>query len=54
MSKPPSGHFSGTQGEKEFNNPTPPLFSNGYVTYESIAAHREEFMGKTVLQKYWK
>ena len=43
MSKPDSGHFSGTKGEKNSgNSSTPPLFDNGHVTPKSIAAHREE------------
>ena len=51
MSKPDSGHFSGTKGSKNSgNSSTPSLFDNGPVTYESIAAHREEFMGKSVEQ----
>lgn len=51
MSKPPSGYFSGTKGANNAGSgSTPPLFDNGHVTYESIAAHREEFMGKSVEQ----
>ena len=51
MSKPDSGHFSGTKGANNSNNVSnPPLFDNGHMTYESIAAHREEFMGKSVDQ----
>ena len=49
MSKPPSGHFHGANG-KSGGSSTPPLFNNGKVTYESIEAHREEFMGKSVEQ----
>ena len=49
MSKPDSGHFHGANG-KGGGNPAPPLFDNGHVTYEGIAAHREEFMGKSVEQ----
>ena len=50
MSKPDSGHFHGANG-KGGGNPAPPLFdNNGHVTYEGIAAHREEFMGKSVEQ----
>ena len=48
MSKSTSGVFHGTSGAS--NAVTPPLFYNGHVTYESIAAHREEFMGKSVEQ----
>lgn len=48
MSKGNSGTFHGTSGAS--NAVTPPLFDNGHVTYESIAAHREEFMGKSVEQ----
>ena len=48
MSKSTSGVFHGTSGAS--NAVTPPLFDNGHVTYESIAAHREEFMGKSVEQ----
>lgn len=51
MSKPDSGHFSGTKGEKiSGNSSIPPLFNNGHVTPESVATHREEFMGKSVEQ----
>ena len=51
MSKPDSGHFSGTKGaDNADSGSSPPLFDNGHVTYESIAAHREEFMGKSVEQ----
>ncbi len=51
MSKPDSGHFSGTKGANHVDSgSSPPLFDNGHVTYESIAAHREEFMGKSVEQ----
>ena len=51
MSKPDSGHFSGTKGEKNSgNSSTPPLFNNGHVTPESVATHREKFMGKSVEQ----
>ena len=50
MSKPDSGHFHGANG-KGGGNPAPPLFdNNGHVTYEGIATHREEFMGKSVEQ----
>ncbi len=48
MSKPDSGHFHGANGKG--GGSTSPLFNNGHVTYESIEAHREEFMGKTVEQ----
>ena len=44
MSKSPSGHFNGANDKG--GGATPPLFNNGHVTYEEIAAHREEFMGK--------
>ena len=51
MSKPSSGHFKGTKGERNAGgSSTPPLFDNGHVTYEGIAAHREKFMGKSVDQ----
>ena len=51
MSKPSSGHFKGTKGARNAGGgSTPPLFDNGHVTYESIAAHREEFMSKSVEQ----
>lgn len=49
MSKGNSGHFHGANGNSGGSS-TPPLFVNGHVTYEGIAAHREEFMGKTVEQ----
>ena len=49
MSKGNSGHFHGANGNSGGSS-TPPLFDNGHVTYEGIAAHREEFMGKTVEQ----
>ena len=39
MSKPDSGHFHGANGKG--GSSTLPLFSNGHVTYESIAEHRE-------------
>ena len=49
MCKPDSGHFHGANGKG--GGSTPPLFdNNGHVTYEGIAAHREEFMGKSVEQ----
>ena len=49
MSKPDSGHFHGANGKG--GGSAPPLFdNNGHVTYEGIAAHREEFMGKSVGQ----
>ena len=48
MCKPDSGHFHGANGK--CGDSTPPLFSNGHVTYEGIKAHREEFMGKSVEQ----
>ncbi|MBR1646622.1 MAG: hypothetical protein IJ685_07575 [Selenomonadaceae bacterium] len=48
MSKPGSGHFHGTNGKG--GGSAPPLFNNGHVTYEGIAAHREEFMNKSVEQ----
>ena len=48
MSKPPSGHFHGANGKG--GGSVPPLFDNGHVTYGSIAAHREEFMSKSVEQ----
>lgn len=52
MSKPPSGHFHGANGKSGGGGggSSTPLFNNGKVTYESIAANREEFMGKTVEQ----
>ena len=51
MSKPSSGHFKGTKGARNAGGgSTPPLFDNGHVTYEGIAAHREEFMGKSIGQ----
>lgn len=49
MSKGNSGHFHGANGNSGGSSTTP-LFVNGHVTYEGIAAHREEFMGKTVEQ----
>ena len=49
MSKGNSGHFHGANGKG--GGSAPPLFdNNGHVTYEGIAAHREEFMGKSVGQ----
>ena len=48
MSKPGSGHFHGANGKG--GGSSPPLFNNGHVTYEGIAAHREEFMNKSVEQ----
>ena len=48
MSKPGSGHFHGANGKG--GGSAPPLFNNGHVTYEGIAAHREEFMNKSVEQ----
>lgn len=49
MSKPDSGHFHGANGKG--SGSAPPLFDkDGHVTYERIAAHREEFMGKSVEQ----
>ena len=48
MSKPSSGHFHGANGKG--GGSALPLFDNGHVTYESIAEHREEFMGKSVEQ----
>lgn len=48
MSKGNSGHFHGANGKG--GGSAPPLFDNGHVTYEGIAAHREEFMGKSVEQ----
>lgn len=51
MSKPSSGHFKGTKGAKNAGGgSTSPLFDNGHVTYKSIEANREEFMGKSVEQ----
>ncbi len=51
MSKGNSGHFKGTAGARNAGGgSSPPLFDNGHVTYEGIAAHREEFMSKTVEQ----
>lgn len=49
MSKGNSGHFHGSNGNSGGSS-TPPLFDNGHVTYEGIAAHREEFMNKSVEQ----
>ena len=49
MSKGNSGHFHGANG-KSGGGSAPTLFNNGHVTYEGIAAHREEFMGKSVDQ----
>lgn len=49
MSKPDSGHYHGANG-KGNGSSTPPLFDNGHVTYEGTAAHREEFMDKSVEQ----
>ena len=49
MCKGNSGHFRGANGTSG-GGATPPLFVNGHVTYEGIAAHREEFMGKSVEQ----
>lgn len=49
MCKPDSGHFHGANG-KSGGGAAHPLFNNGKVTYESIAANREEFMGKSVEQ----
>lgn len=48
MSKPGSGHFHGANGKG--GGAAPPLFDNGHVNYEGIAAHREEFLGKSVEQ----
>lgn len=48
MCKPPSGHFNGANGKG--GGSAPPLFDNGHVTYEGIAAHREEFIGKSAEQ----
>lgn len=48
MCKPDSGHFHGANGKG--SGSTPPLFSNGHVTYEGIKEHREEFMGKSAEQ----
>ena len=51
MCKPNSGNFRGTSGTKKASSGSPSaLFDNGHVTFEGIAAHREEFMGKTVDQ----
>lgn len=50
MSKPNSGNFKGTTGAKNAEKVSKPLFQNGHVTYEGIAAHREEFMAKSVDQ----
>ena len=52
MCKPDSGHFHGANGKSGSGGggSTTPLFNNGKVTYESIAANREEFMGKSVEQ----
>ena len=51
MSKGSNGSFKGTNGAKNAGGGSaPPLFDNGHVTYESIAANREEFMGKSVEQ----
>ena len=52
MSKGNSGHFKGANGKNSGGGggSSPPLFDNGHVTYEGIAAHREEFMGKSVEQ----
>ena len=49
MSKGNSGHFHGANG-KSGGGSVPTLFNNGHVTYEGIAAHREEFMGKSADQ----
>ena len=49
MCKGNSRHFRGANGTSR-GGATPPLFVNGHVTYEGIAAHREEFMGKSVEQ----
>ena len=49
MSKPGSGHFHGANGKTGGGSATT-LFSNGRVTYEGIAAHHEEFMGKSADQ----
>ena len=48
MCKPSSGHFNGANGKG--GGAAPALFDNGHVTYEGIAAHREEFMGKSAEQ----
>ena len=52
MCKPPGGHFHGANGNSGGggSGSTTPLFNNGKVTYESIEANREEFMGKSVEQ----
>lgn len=54
MCKCSSGRVKGTVGAKGAGGGgagnTPPLFDNGHVTKEGIAAHREELMGKSVEQ----
>ncbi len=45
-----SGRCLNTKGAKNSSSGSSPLFVNGHVTYEGIAAHREEFMGKSVEQ----
>lgn len=55
MSKSSSGHFKGTVGAKGAgggggSGNILSLFVNGHVTEEGIAAHREEFIGKSVEQ----
>lgn len=50
MSKRDCGLFTETIGAKINNGIIPELFEEGHVTYESIAAHREEFMGKNIEQ----
>ena len=49
MSKGNSGHFRGANGNSGAEA-IPPHFVNGHVTYEGIAAHREEFINKSVEQ----
>lgn len=55
MSKSPSGHFSGTKGNKNYSATSvnqkkkiSPLFRNGHITYSGISAHREKFMTKSI------